>query len=195
MLSEALESRATAYVTGALSAPERQGFEVLIEYDEELRKHVVRLQELAAELSRVPVCQAPAPSGGLKARILADLGPQPAKTPPDALVVTGPDRRILWVNDAFTGMCGYAPHELLGQVPGALLQGPDTDALALARIRAALAANRPCRERLINYHKDGPVYWVDVRIDPIPDDEGTPLFFVARERKLGDLPAQPLATA
>lgn len=184
-----LEDRATFYVSGAMPAPERESFAILLESDDQLRAHVEHLQEVAAELARAVVPAIPAPSSGLKARILANLGPQAPKAAPDALVVTGPDRCIRWVNQAFTDMCGYTLNELRGRPPGAVLQGAGTDPEATARIHAALVANTSCRETLVNYHKNGSAYSVDVSIAPILDDAGAPWCFVARERKLADLTA------
>jgi PAS domain S-box-containing protein len=103
---------------------------------------------------------------------------------PESLVATGPDGLVLWVNDAFTTMCGYSLEELKGRKPGQLLQGADTDPAAVGRIRDSLRVRRACRESLVNYHKNGTRYRVDVRISPILDDEGQPLWFVAKERKL-----------
>lgn len=188
MLSKVLEELAADYASGAMTAPERASFEVLLEYRDELRRHVDRLREAAAELTRTALPAGPVPTAGLKARILANLGPRPSRAESDALVVATPDRRIEWVNPAFSAMCGYDLDELRGRVPGALLQGAATDPLAVFRMREALAAGRPCRETLVNYHRDGSAYTVNVRIDPILDDAGEPLFFVARERKLADLP-------
>jgi PAS domain S-box-containing protein len=100
--------------------------------------------------------------------------------------VTDAEGRVEWVNAAFTAMCGHDLTEIKGHKPGRVLQGPETDAAAVARIRAALAAHEPCHETLVNYHKDGSPYRVDVRINPILDEDGAPLQFVARERKLPD---------
>jgi PAS domain S-box-containing protein len=100
------------------------------------------------------------------------------------LVVTDPAGQVEWVNPAFTGMCGYALDELKGRKPGHLLQGPDTDRAAVNRIREAIRDRRPCRETLVNYHKDGSRYRVDLRITPILDDKSQPHWFVAQERKL-----------
>jgi hypothetical protein len=56
----------------------------------------------------------------------------------------------------------------------------------VGRLRTAISEKRPCRETLVNYHKDGSQYRVDIRLYPILDDDGRPLWFVARERKLED---------
>lgn len=187
MLSKVLEELAADYASGAMTAPERESFEILLEYQVELRRHVDRLRETAAELARTALPAGLAPSAALRARILANLGPR-ASSPaePDALVVATPGRRIEWVNPAFSAMCGYDLDELRGRAPGEFLQGAATDPLAVFRMREALAAARPCRETLVNYHKDGSAYTVDVSIAPILDDAGEPLYFVARERRVAD---------
>jgi hypothetical protein len=81
-------------------------------------------------------------------------------------------------------MCGFTLNELAGHKPGQVLQGPKTDPAAVQRIRVAVAACRPVRETLVNYHKNGSAYRVDITITPILDDERAPLWFVAQERKL-----------
>jgi len=108
----------------------------------------------------------------------------PAPTEPEALLVTDPDGLVLWLNPAFTAMCGYSLAELKGRKPGHLLQGPATEAAAVQRIRESLQARRDCRETLINYHKNGTRYRAEVRITPVLADGGDPLWFVAKERKI-----------
>jgi PAS domain S-box-containing protein len=183
MLDEFLEDRAALYVSGAMTAPERDGFEVLIEANPALRTHVAGLRETAAAVAMLPVAPLAAPAG-LKARLLGALDAAGQETEPEALVVTGPHGLIEWVNPAFTAMCGYELAELKGRKPGALLQGPATDAATVARIRSALRERRACRETLVNYHKDGSSYRADVHIMPLLDDVGQPRWLVARERKL-----------
>ena len=185
MLSDLLDERAALYASGAMPAAEREAFEVLLEYRTELRAQVARMQEalgLAALAGRDSLV---APPAALRNRILRAVErTSPGGDAPEAFVVTGPGGLIEWVNPAFTAMCGYSLDELRGRKPGQLLQGPETDAAAVARIRAALRGARPCRETLVNYHKDGSAYRVDLRILPILDDARQPLWFVARERKL-----------
>lgn len=184
MSHQLLQDRAALYVAGALTAPERESFELVLEFQPELRTHVARLQEVGAQvlLARVPRKTA-APSG-LKSRILDAIESQPRQLQPDGLVVTGPNGLIEWANPAFSSMCGYSLVELKGRKPGQLLQGPKTDPAAVQRIRDAVRERRLCRETLFNYHKDGALYRVDLAITPIVDDEGAPLWFVAKERKL-----------
>jgi PAS domain S-box-containing protein len=186
MLVEFLQDRAALYVSGAMAAAERENFELILEFHLDLRAHVAGLQEAmtAVVMSLVPAKAAPPPA--LKERLLGSLGTLPAQLEPEGLVVTGPDALVEWVNPAFTAMCGYELGELKGRKPGQLLQGPDIDRSAVERIRGALRDHRACRETLVNYHKNGNRYVVDVRITPILDDVGRPRWFVAQERKLPD---------
>lgn len=187
MLPDVLHDRAALYVSGALEAPERECFEGLLEYHETLRSHVAQLQETGAwyALSQVP--RDVRPSAGLKHRIFATLdarGSRPAARAIEAIVVTDAFGRIEWFNSAFTAICGYELNELRGRKPSQILQGPATEPAAVERMRTAFRLRRPCQEVLTNYHKDGAPYQVDLRIAPVLDDAGEPLWFVARERLL-----------
>jgi len=182
MIASLLQDRAALYVSGAMTAPERENFELVLAFHEEARALVADLQEA---LSAAAVAGLPAlakPSEGLKARILSSLARPPAPVEPPAMVVTDAAGLTEWISPAFTAMCGYGLDELRGRKPGHLLQGPDTDRAALARIRAAVQARQPCRETLVNYHKDGTRYLAEVAIAPVLDDEDQPVWFVAKER-------------
>ncbi len=185
MLPEFLEDRAALYVSGALTEPERENFELVLEFHDEAKARVAALGETMTACALVESIATEAqPSAGLKARILADLAATRAE--PEAVVVTGPDGTIQWVNAAFTDLCGFTLEELKGKKPGGLLQGSETDQSSVERIRASLRDVRACRETLVNYHKDGSRYVVDVRIAPVLDDASRPCWFVARERKVDE---------
>lgn len=182
MHPEDLLDQAAHYVSGEMPAAERESLEVVLEFHEQLRAHVAGLQETVAGLAAEAPPVAPPP--GLKARLLAAATARPAPAEAEAQVVTDPGGLVLWVNPAFTAMCGYTLAELKGRKPGELLQGPATDAAAVQRIRESVRARRACRETLVNYHKDGSRYVAEVRIAPVLADGGEPLWFVAKERKL-----------
>jgi PAS domain S-box-containing protein len=187
MLTDVLQDRAALYAAGAMTAPERENFELVLEFHTELRALVAGLQDTTAVALRATV-PAIAPPAALRERIFAALAPQAAPAD-EPMVVTNPAGLVEWINPAFTGLCGYTLPELSGRKPGALLQGPRTDRTAVDRIRRAMQELRPCHETLLNYHKDGSPYRVDVRITPILDDDRQPLWFVAQERKLADVAA------
>lgn len=187
MLSETLQDRATQYVAGAMSTPEREGFEILLEYQAELREFVESLRQVVTTVTLAGVRPEVAPPAALKARLMDDLARRPAKPEAPGLVVTDAQGLVEWVNPAFIAMCGHSLAELKGRKPGHVLQGPETDHAAVDRIRTALRTRQACRETVLNYHKDGTKYRAEVRIAPILDDAGEPLWFVAKERKLADV--------
>lgn len=187
MINETLEEQAAIYVSGAMTAPEREQFELVLEFHEELRRFVGELSEVGAAVAatRTPPGDN-GPSAGLKARVLGMIADRPQQTTPEGMVMTGPDGLVRWVNSAFSEMCGYTLEELRGKKPGSILQGEKTDLGAADRMRRAVHECRPCRETILNYHKSGKPYWVEIAITPIFDDAGQPLWIVARERELTD---------
>ena len=185
MLSNFLQDRAVTYVSGALTAQEREEFELMLEFHEELCAFVMGLSEVGATLT---LATAPAvrerPSADLKDRVLRAIASRPQQTTHVALVVSNPEGLVHWVSPAFSKMCGYSIDELRGKKLGPILQGAKTDRATAERLRAAVQAKRACRETILNYHKDGTPYWVEIAITPIADDAGVPLWLVARERGL-----------
>lgn len=184
MLAPFLQDRAALYVSGAMTAPERENFELILEFEEEVRTTVAELQETMAlaVTSAAPTRVLPPPA--LKARILGSLSARPPRVAPVAMVVTDGRGLTEWINPAFTAMCGYSLAELRGRKPGHLLQGPATDRAALDRIRAAVNARRSCQETLVNYHRNGARYVAEISITPILDDDHQPVWFAAKERVL-----------
>ena len=183
-MPDLLQHKAVEYVSGGMTAPDRDSFEVLLEFHDALRALVADLREVVGAIAL-----AQPPPVALKARVLDSLATPQGPTEPEGLVATDPAGRIQWVNSGFTAMCGYSLEELKGRKPGHVLQGPDTDPAAVERIRVALRAGSACRETLVNYHKNGTRYRAEVNIAAILGDDEKPLWFVARERKLHDADA------
>ena len=129
-------------------------------------------------------CEAPSP--GLKSRISGLIAARAQRSPAEGLVVAGSDGCVQWVNPAFTEMCGYTIEELRGKKLGPILQGPGTDRDTAERMRRAVHDCRPCNERILNYHKNGAPYWVEIAITPIFTGGQQPQWLIARERQSPD---------
>ncbi|MCC5840253.1 MAG: PAS domain-containing protein [Opitutales bacterium] len=98
----------------------------------------------------------------------------------NGVIITDAEEHIRWVNEAFTTLSGYTPSEAIGEKPGRLLQREeDRNDEARQRIRAAITTRRSFREELLNHHKSGQAYWVEVHADPLFDADGVFQGFVA----------------
>lgn len=184
MITEQLEEQAALYAAGALSAREREQFELILEFHNELRAFAAGLLETAAAAIRSTQPAEVRPPSTLKNRIFSLLDDRVQQTREQGFVMTGPDGLVQWVNPAFTAMCGYSVEELRGKKLGPILQGPATDRVVADRMRDAVKDRQPCTEALVNYHKNGTPYWVSVNITPIRNDDGELLWMVARELEL-----------
>lgn len=104
----------------------------------------------------------------------------------DAVVISGPDRKALWVNAAFSTETGFALDDILGREPGSVLQGPDTDPVAARMINQACAQRRELRLDILNYRRDGTQFWVDLRITPVYDAGGVHTHFISTMRDISE---------
>ncbi|RMF48929.1 MAG: PAS domain-containing protein [Bacteroidetes bacterium] len=99
----------------------------------------------------------------------------------NAVVITDAQGRALWVNRGFERLTGYTLEEVKGQVPGRLLQGPNTDPETVARIREKLRKKEPFTEEILNYAKDGRPYWIRLYITPLTNELNEVTHFMAIE--------------
>lgn len=97
----------------------------------------------------------------------------------NAILITDLDGITQWTNEAFTRVTGYSKSEIIGVKPGKLLQGEKTDAQAVAKISKAIKERRSFHETIINYHKEGFPYWIDIRCNPLFDEENKVSGFMA----------------
>ena len=186
MLTDFLQDHVALYAAGSMEQSEREEFEMILEFHTELREFVKTLVETSAAVLLASQTAQPhsRPSTGLKDRITRAISAKPQTQTPEAMAMSGPDGRVQWINPAFSAMCGYSLDELRGKKLGPILQGANTDRAAAERMGQAVKNYRPCNETILNYHKSGTPYWVEVAITPILDDAGQPLWLVAREREL-----------
>lgn len=101
----------------------------------------------------------------------------------EAQPIDPPGPRILYVNDAFTKLTGYASDEAVGRSPR-MLQGPKTDRRELNRIRVALSRWEPVVAELVNYRKDGSEFWTELSIAPVADPTGTFTHWIGIQREV-----------
>ncbi len=113
------------------------------------------------------------------------------------MVLTDPDVNIVWVNEGFERITEYSHDEVIGKNPREILQGPETDPAINAKVRQLLNAQQPARFEILNYAKSGRKYWLDIEIQPIFNEQGQLVNFMAiqldiTEKKLAQQKLQQL---
>ena len=89
--------------------------------------------------------------------------------------------KIIYANNAFKALTGYAPSEVIGKTPR-ILQGPGTDRKVIARLGKALKKGGKFEGRAINYKKDGTPFIMYWRVLPVKVGNQTKLW-VAIQRE------------
>lgn len=99
------------------------------------------------------------------------------------MLITDPrqnDNPIIFCNNAFSRLTGYAMSELIGR-NCRFLQGPETDPASVTKIREAIAAEEDVSVDILNYRKDGTSFWNALFISPVRDKAGNVIFFFASQ--------------
>jgi len=97
------------------------------------------------------------------------------------VVITGADRKILFINAAFTDITGFAFDEVQGKTC-AFLQGTQTNPAEVASIAKAITKGSEYHGEIYNYRKDGTGYWNELSISAVRDAADTVLYFVGINR-------------
>ncbi len=109
---------------------------------------------------------------------------QVASRTSNLVIITDPEGNIEWVNDSFINSTGYALDEIAGMRPGRLLQGPDSDPAIIEYMGRQLRKKQPFNAELVNYTKDQTPYWVTMDVEPVYNDSGDVINFIAIERDI-----------
>lgn len=102
-----------------------------------------------------------------------------AKETVNAVIITDPDEKIQWVNDAFERLSGYTLQEVIGFKPGRLTQGPETSISQKQYLRKQISKNEAFSCEILNYHKSGSAYWILLQGQPVFDTDGSLLYYFA----------------
>lgn len=109
----------------------------------------------------------------------AFLAEQAARAP-SMVIVTDPQRRIVWANAGAIAASGYSLEEMRGRTPSDLLQGKDTDPATVAFMKERLDAGLGFSGvQVLNYRKDGTPYWLEIEVLPMTDASGKVVLFIA----------------
>ncbi|MCK0715554.1 PAS domain-containing protein [Chromohalobacter sarecensis] len=102
----------------------------------------------------------------------------------DGIVVAeqeGDETILIYANQGFERLTGYSTDEILYR-DCRFLQNGDHDQPQLDTIRQAIRAGQPCQVVLRNYRKDGSMFWNELSITPVYDDEDQLTYFVGVQK-------------
>lgn len=94
-----------------------------------------------------------------------------------------PDYPIVFVNHSFIDMSGYSEVELIGR-SCKMLQGADTCQETLSRMRRCIREGIRFDGTVLNYHKNGTVFWNRLSIAPVKSEDGELTHYVGTQRDI-----------
>ncbi|CAN5142748.1 hypothetical protein BH09BAC5_BH09BAC5_16000 [soil metagenome] len=103
-----------------------------------------------------------------------------------AIIISGPDDTIEWVNEGFTELTGYSSDEVIGEKPE-FLQGPETDPSTSQRIIERKNKLVAFHDIILNYKKDGTPIWLQLHITPLLNENGIAERFISILEDISDI--------
>ena len=100
------------------------------------------------------------------------------------VMITDPDRKIIWINNSFEKILGYRTEEVIGRNPAEFLQGPDTSTETIREISSSLKNTGSFSGEILNYTKSGDRIWLYLNIAAVHDDSGKLINYVAVENDI-----------
>ncbi|WP_045955963.1 ATP-binding protein [Vibrio galatheae] len=138
-------------------------FQALYKSEKKLRKQSKQLKRREAESARL-------------ARLVKYMR--------DAVIFVDANSHIVWVNAAFEQLTGYTEAEALGRDPDSLLHGELTSRLTIDEIREVTKLWQSGSFELINYHKNGQWYWIELTLTPLFQADGKLEGYMAVKRDI-----------
>ncbi len=91
-----------------------------------------------------------------------------------------PDNPVVFANNAFCRLSGYAREEIVGR-NCRFLQGPKTDPQTVAKIREAVRRAESIEVDIRNHRKNGEPFWNRLLMAPVHDETGALIYFFASQ--------------
>ena len=103
-----------------------------------------------------------------------------------AMILTNPNLEgnpIVYVNEAFVRMTGYARHAVIGR-NCRFLQGEKTDKAAVDLLRSAIEMDHTVSVDIMNYKANGAPFMNRLIVSPIADETGKTQYFIGIQKEL-----------
>lgn len=95
------------------------------------------------------------------------------------------DNPIIYANAAFEKITGWSSAETVGK-NCRFLQGKDKDQVHVKNIKEAVKERRAIRTDIINYTKDGKLFYNEISISPIYNKSGDLIYFLGIQHDITD---------
>ncbi len=93
----------------------------------------------------------------------------------------GDENPLIFVNPAFEQLTGYAFEEIT-EIDCRYLQNDDREQAGIEVVRRAIAAGEYCLVTLRNYRRDGSMFWNELSLSPIFDNQGAVTNFIGIQK-------------
>lgn len=108
----------------------------------------------------------------------------------NAIIISDPGGSVIWANEAFTTLTGYAFDEVVGKSLSILNSGKHENGF-YRELWDTIRAGRVWHGEMVNRRKDGSLYPEEQTITPVADEEGSVRYYIAikqdiTERKLAE---------
>ena len=100
------------------------------------------------------------------------------------VMITDPQKKIIWINQSFEKILGYTTEEVIGIDPAAILQGPETSRETIQEIASSLKSTGTFSGEILNYTKSGEKIWLYLNIAAVYNDAGQLINYVAVENDI-----------
>lgn len=105
------------------------------------------------------------------------------KVKKNVVIVTDTNLNIVFATKNIWEMNQYHPNEILGKKPK-MFQGSKTSKSTLKIVSEAVKSNKPFEVTIVNYRKDGSTYNCWIQGQPIFDQKGKVVNFIAYEKEV-----------
>ncbi|MGZ9735849.1 PAS domain-containing sensor histidine kinase [Flavobacterium sp. GNP002] len=102
----------------------------------------------------------------------------------DTIVIANEKGEAVWANQAYLDLTGLNMEEIIGQKPGYLSKGPETDSNASLVMRKAIKNKESIKITILNYNKKKEKYWFELNITTVFDSNNNLINFVGVGRNV-----------
>ena len=102
----------------------------------------------------------------------------------DTIVIADAKGVAVWANQAYLDLTGLEMEEVIGQKPGYLSKGPETDEQATLLMKKAIKNKESIKITILNYTKKKEKYWFELNITTVFDSENNFINFIGVGRNV-----------